>query len=175
MLQYNIIPIAITQVNWEKFIHFYKECVGESPTRGLDNQKIPLKDPASFCASLGFDDNPLNTLRGSRDSENAKKHASFSVITNIDTELLIQILKYTELKCATKKAQAGILVVISGNILEWRDAIVAGCKEYSVFNLRVFMNQCHGILSSSKYREIFYNYSQVKCYKGDGTFILKHQ
>jgi len=40
--------ITIPQVDWSSYISFYKEYSGETPTRTLDRQSIPLESPKAF-------------------------------------------------------------------------------------------------------------------------------
>jgi len=169
-MDYEIYPLAITQVEWSVFIDVCQRHLGISPSRGIDGCHLDIKDPAAYLGSLDMENNPLEALRDLFNP--AHHHFSISFIAVLDLEVCGQLLN-TGLKVLWKNGNRKQIYVciLSGSMDQWYLAIINGCRERATYELRWVMNRVLAHLERAGFREIFSRYS--KHTQPDGTFILK--
>lgn len=161
-----MIPIALTDVEWNFYIQLCRESGIEEPTRGLDADKISTKDPASFAATLGFSNHPLETLR----NDNTVLKHTFITFTEILTEQkLLKFLSTTELAVTYKELEdRKYFTVFSGSLYTIRQEVIENCQHNK--ELRQLYCSIYDCLTKTRFREIWSNYT--KSNQPDGTFIL---
>lgn len=123
-----IIPLSVPRINWKDFIEVTQEVLGISPTRGLDANNIKLDSPAAFPACLTFDNKPVEALANS-DAVLRHSYATFMIvgsrkeITWIATRVCLERLY--------KSGEDESFIVLSGNMLQWKQEIVWALREHS--------------------------------------------
>lgn len=168
---YEIHPIGMQQVDWRTFIKVCQDTLGESPTRGLDEAGMDPKDPASFVAVLGFDHKPLETLRTAIDSAHLLGHYHMSCVAVGDEDMVDALYRYSNLAVAEKRKGAKRLVVVSGTVATWFDALRMGCREDREADYRVMLNTVYDLFCSTGFREVFWNLNKIML--SDGSFRLE--
>lgn len=168
-MDYEIYPLAITQVEWSIFIDVCQRVLGVSPIRGIDASHLRIKDPASFIAAFDMENKPLEALR---DPYNVgHQHFSISFIMILDAEGA-QALLNTGLNLFVKNGiKRQQLVITTGSMDNWYRAVINGCREQSSYELRWIMNNVIGCFEQAGFREVF---SHLKKHKlRDETFVLR--
>jgi len=132
-------PLTLPQTNWPQLINFSKDVLGISPTRGLDANNISVKDPQAFLATLNFDNDPLNTVRN---QSCVQDHVFVSFIADLDLDTVLDISTKTSLHVHTIKGikRDRYLVILSGNLTQWRRAVLVGCLKIASTFFRKSMN-----------------------------------
>lgn len=168
-MDYEIYPLAITQVEWRVFIDVCQRVLGYSPTRGLDATHLDIKDPAAFLGSFDMDNEPLKALR---DQTNlGHQHFSISFLAVVDLEGVVALFN-TSLKLYAKTGlRKKIIVIITGSMDQWYQSVVKGCREEASYELRWLMNRALARFEQAGFREIFSHFKKQKL--ADDTFILK--
>lgn len=170
-MDYKIVPLALTHPDWKTFIKVCQEHLGYSPTRGLDDQDMQPKDPASFLACLTMDNKPLENLRTGILTNRTFHHAMFSFIAVLDKRGLDSLYYNTDLEIQYKSNEDDEYVtVISATMSKWYHAIIKGCSESTPRSARQVMNKCFNFFRQTGYRELWTHLSEREL--EDGTFIL---
>lgn len=176
--QTSVIPLLASSVNWATFIKNVAELVGRSPVSGIDNSRIKLGDYARFVATLGEfqSGKEQDALAILRENDYLLKHLSFGFLISGSVSLIFRIMELTDLNVLTTKGSNKTRVaVVSGTVLEWKNAII-NCldqKLISNYELRWVFNQCLDYLCQAGLRNIFDNYRK----KGleDQTYLLEYK
>jgi len=167
-------PVAMTMVDWKTFIKFGEDHLHMSPTRGLDDAGIDLKDPAAFVSCLEFNNSPLAVLRNNNAA--GLLHASFSFIFIADDEFLKLIWKnYTtpNIQIVPTKTPINNIVVATMNMQGWRDFIYKYCSsDETDAYLRRFAEVCYNFFKATWYRELWYGIKKDRYF--DNTLCM-HQ
>ena len=136
-MEYNISPLAITQVEWRTYIKFVEEVLGSNPAEGLGSTIIKLNTPAAYLATLDFENQPLKQLRQGVFLNNSFDHLHVSFIAELesdDLQLLLTILPI--LDYIVKKAKKTYLVVISAKMSIWYRAVIKALNENQELEIR---------------------------------------
>lgn len=172
-MDYEIIPLAITQPEWCIFIDVCQRVLGYSPTRGLDACHLDIKDPAAYLACLNMANEPLDSLRRGGLGSSWFEHFSITFAMLLDVEGMSHIAN-TPLHYYWRsgKRRDELLVIVTGNMDEWYRAILGGCQESADYELRWIMNRALNRLEQAGFREVFSRFKKTKLL--DDTFIIKH-
>ena len=162
-----IYPIALTTVNWPLFINKCQTTLGYSPTKGLDNTGIPIKDPAAYLACFNLENKPLESLRSLVSIANHHFMISFLIIGYVPKEFYI----YGHLKYYEKIVNHKCITILSGTIYEWLQTIEY--IQHLDIEIRKILNEIVNILSSTWLKEIFSIYERITY--SDGSYILKRK
>lgn len=166
--KFNIKPAAMSLINWGHYILDCENQFGINPSRGLDTNGISLDDPASFVASLMFDNEPLKALRSDPNSR-IFEHGFLSFYGFSKSIEVVHELNWCNNVATYKAANDGMYYfILSGTIKQWHQAIVTGTNSNA--DVRNVMCNCLLYIEQTCYREIFKRYS--KRYLKDGTFSL---
>lgn len=166
-MDYELYPLAVTQVEWSVFIETCKRILGNSPTRGLDASNIDIKDPAAYLGCLSMENDPLADFRS---RPPAFRHFNISFIAVLDEESLL-LLNSTDLTITAKKGRRDFVVILSANMDVWYRTILYGCQADRDYPIRAIMCIVLAHLQRAGFRNIFTHL--VKQPLQDGTFILK--
>lgn len=168
-----VYPLACTKVHWPTLIEIVQSELGVSPTRGLDFLNLDLEDTASYLACLKLDNKPLESLQ---ETGPHFSHFSISFITILTIEECEKIWELHENITIYRRftnSKDKRIIILTGNMNEWKIAIEKYCIEKSEKILRELLNKILYILESSLFRYSFNNYTKVSLY--DKTFILKRK
>ena len=170
-MAYKVRPLSITTPEWPTFINICQEELGYSPTRGIDSIGIKPDAPCAFLASLDMRNQPLLALRFENKAWN-HFHASFIAVGS-DT-LLIEILVNTNLKVLyTQTENNTLLIILTGSILDWHDAIIKMSGPSINKEVSAVMNNCLVHLQEAGFRELWNEYDKIQL--EDGTLTLRRR
>ena len=168
-MDYELYPLAVTQVEWSIFIDVCQRIFGISPTRGIDSSHLEVKDPAAFLGSLDIENAPIEALRDSFNP--GHQHFSVSFILVADADGAMSLIN-TGLKIYTKVGpRKKNVTILTGTMDVWHRAILNGCRDVSSYELRVIMNLALARFEQAGFREVFSHLTKHQ--KSDGTFILR--
>ena len=163
-------PLSVTNVDWPTLIEICQSELGHSPTRGIDDANLNIKDPASFPACLLLDNRPLDTLRQNGVHLN---HCSMSFIADMTMDEISQIIELWEyiyiLQRHTKKLNTRV-VILTGTIKQWISAIESLAIPNTETLLRRLVNDIQQIFESTNFKYCFEGYRKI--IQLDKTFIL---
>ena len=112
-MDYKIVPLALTHPDWKTFIKVCQEHLGYSPTRGLDDQDMKPKDPASFLACLTMDNKPLENLRHGGTTNYTFHHVMFSFLAILDKKAVDALYYNIDLEIHCKANEDGEYITIN--------------------------------------------------------------
>lgn len=122
-----ILPVAITVVDWHNYLLAAKEASGHTVTQSIDRFKL-RQDVASFIISLKELQNSStkDPAKALREAGSMLRHASATFLCVMPTDTLNQLREEVDLAINSSKAKevGHSVVVISGNLLQWRSAVV---------------------------------------------------
>ena len=158
--------LAFSQVNWQAYIDLVQEIFGVSPTRCLDSERISIESTSAFVVSLH------RLLEGSTTLTNFNVlktiQASFIIKSDFKTILLAQ--QHTDLKFISVEGD-DIFTVVSGDLYEWRLAILAGCGESVPKKVRLLFNKIFILFNNTGLNILWKNCPRLK--QQDGTITIK--
>lgn len=117
-----LIPIVIPQISWANYLSAANNVLGESISQSFDAAKIPT-GPRSFVISL----NDLTETSPALDIDVAGlKHLSYTFLGVVLEGAYTEIFETSRLHFTSNhSSRPGLrLVVVSGNLLEWKEAVV---------------------------------------------------
>lgn len=164
-------PIAYPLVDWPIYIELTKRALGISPARGLDQDHIPLHDPAAFIATLDMENKPLEALR-THDSS-IFHHMCMTCAGIIHEDLVHKII--TRLPCGVLiypsiTGKGDKYIIITATMDKWINAILQSCQGNTDDDLRKVMSNLFEVMMSSTFKEVFSKYKRTKL--PDGTYVL---
>lgn len=172
---FELYPIAMTHGEMRPLIEVCQKHLGFSPTRGLDAAGLnPKTDPAAFLAALSLDNRPLDTLRQGRAVSNILSHSSLSFVAVLPPDVLIGLQSATRLKLHARQGKRDYVVIISGTMDEWHDALVAGCSRGANPDVRMLMSQALRFIEQTGFREVFQNYDHIVNAEDNTTILVRH-
>lgn len=163
-----ILPLAITQVEWTIFIDICQRVLGYSPTRGVDSTHLDIKDPASYLGSIDMKNEPLKALR---EVGPTFAHFSVSFIAILDSDTLIEVAAQTNLNIYAKRGRKEYVAILSATMDIWHQTILHICSEKVDYSLREMGNIILARFEQASFREIFSKYTKKSL--PDGTFTLR--
>lgn len=169
MLQ--IFPIAKTQIDWQLFLTLTSKFLGRSVTKTIDHQSFNLKDSISYLIAFSEFEEELNGVPS--DFECVLKHFNFSFLVLCSKDLLLEVSTASDLKISFTESISEILIcsIISGNLQEWRTAIINGTSDRSTFIVRNFFDKIFLEFDKLGLGCLWSKYSKIQM--SDSTFRLK--
>lgn len=113
---------------------------------------------------------PLEALREDR---HILEHFMVSFLCILDDALIQTIATRTRLRMIQRATRKEHVVILTGTMSEWLDAIVSGCQENDDYDFRWVMNYIMIHLERVGFKEIFHNWD--KHFLQDKTFKLRHK
>jgi hypothetical protein len=170
-------PLAITQPDWKTFIQMCQKHLGFSPTRGLDESILEIKDSAAFLSCLNLDNKPIENLRCNNPSWS---HVMISFIATMKSETLMRLYEHATVDIIPRQNKKGdVIAIMSGTIDKWYDSIIFCCRDdklydgdvvESFYDIRAFMTEIIKYFERTGFREILHHLVVVKCQ--DGTYSV---
>ena len=161
--------IAQPSVAFPVLLQACDEVLGHKVTHAIDNTEKNLSDAERF----------LSILAAMRDANapaglppNLLTHVSFSVLTVADGCDMMDILESCSgmaFTHAETKLRNVLVVVITGTVQQWRDAIVTGTN-HSQATVRAGFNQMHDLFVQAGLVSVWNDYEQKP--QDDGTYLL---
>lgn len=135
MKQYNIKPIAMTNVDWVSYIKFVQDTLGFSPTRGLDEVGIKPTDTVAFFSTLELNNLPYEVLMCPVCPP--MQHISVTFACELDQSDAIDLS--TSIPSIVRQTPDGKYLVIStGTMKQWYDVIIYRLQPISKLDRRMF-------------------------------------
>lgn len=165
-----VIPIASTTIDWKTLLTVTNTVLGRSITQGSDAKNLSVGDLASYIRSLGEfeyeNSDPTTTLR---EAGSLLRHAYFSFLCLSSRTTIQEIGLISGLNVLLSEADdCGIF---SGNLEQWRTAIINGCTPRVSKIVRLFFDKCLNHFEQIGLGTIWSNY--VKVVLKDTTFQLE--
>lgn len=164
---YEIQPLAYTQVEWRILIDMCQRHLGFSPTRGLDNEGLDVKDPSSYLGCLDFCNEPTKHLQT---GSGAFRHFHLSFIAALDEGMITDISSITSLRICAKRGKRKLLTILTGSMDEWFKATIDCCHERQDVELRTLFNTVFEAFQRIGARHVFTSVYRQELH--DGTFTL---
>ena len=123
-----ITPIALTVVDWDGYLTVCRSLLNRSVTESLDKQHRPVKTLPGFIATLADAARLSETL--------LLRHLSASFIIDICDPY---ISENSQLTCTTLQGRKPAMI-LSGNLLQWKESIVNFCQEHTPDDIRKTFN-----------------------------------
>jgi hypothetical protein len=172
-MDYKIIPIAMTRVAWGDYIEFVKDILGYSPTRGLDDAGINPAEPQAYLATLNLENKPNKQLSNYDDSW---EHVHCSFMACMPKSLVIHFYqaapKY-KIKLYNIPDDDNLLILMTANIISWKETIIYGCRRKIGKKIRIIYNQIMQYLEQAGFKMIWSDFEKQDIF--DGTFILRRR
>lgn len=131
------------------------EVLGFSPTRALDKTHLKVTDPAAFLACLDLEDRPLEALRQGKRRSGIYSHFFASLIAVVPNDVVPQVMNLGRLAIYSKEAKRESVIIMSGTMDNWYDAILAGCNKGVDTDLRSVMTGSLHCFERVGLREVF--------------------
>lgn len=167
-----IYPIIIPDVHWSLFLVEARNLTGDSLSRTLDAHNVkPRQDQsiiAAFCEfQRGCSTDPLKEIR---ESESVLQHLSFSFLCECENEVMLHLTQHTDLALTISRRNPNCWIV-SGNLLQWRRAVVLISQIGSPYECRLFANSILVLFQCSGYSQVWEGYAKHTL--DDQTFTLR--
>ena len=156
------------QVEWRVLIDMCQKHLGYSPTRGLDNEGLDIKDPSSYLGCLDFNNSPTRHLQT---GGGAFRHFHLSFIAALDEGMITDIASSTKLRIYAKRGKRKHLTILTGSMDEWHDAVLSCCKGDTDHELRSLFNNVFDCFTRIGARHVFTSVHRQEL--SDGTFTCK--
>jgi hypothetical protein len=166
--------IALPSIDWENYLKDVAELTGHSPTSSIDKSRIRWTDLAKYVISLGefkgrFDPNisfgmpPLLT------------HLFFSFLAEASTTTIFKIMELTDLAVvsAPRKQPKGRVAVVSGNLKQWKDAIVTALGVKHSSEILWIFKECHQVFCQLGLTSVWHDYRKRPVTKQ--TYLLEYK
>jgi hypothetical protein len=161
--------ISSPSVAFQALLQACHESLTHAVTEGINSTIKNLSDTERFLTILaairdpkakpGFPPNLLN-------------HASFSILTFApmeDTLDLVEVCSGMPITHAPTKLRNMLMVVTTGTLSQWRDAVVTG-TEHSEFSIREGFNEIHNLFVQANLNSVWNDFEQKP--QSDGTYKL---
>lgn len=171
-MEYNISPLAITQVEWRTYIKFVEDVLGYNPTRGLGKTAIELNTPAAYLATLDLENQPMTQLRRGAFLNNSFDHLNVSFIMELDAESLHLVLTSLPiLDYIIKKAKKTYLVIVSAKMSIWYQAIIKALNPERDPEIRQIFQIIIVWFDNMGFKDVWSEYNRK--WLSDNTIILQ--
>lgn len=164
-----VVPILSTNIDWRVYLMSVKQALGRSVTEQLDIYKMPAETLASFLVTLGSfkypEERPNEILS---DAGPILRHVHYGFLVLGSPSLLFEIMENTDLDVLTVEAIRGRLAVVTGNLQQWRTAIINADAGHDLLS---FTNECLIHFEKIGLGQLWINYRKVS--QTDGTFLLR--
>jgi len=143
-----VYPLSIPQIDWKIYIDTYKEAFGLSPASAIDRAGLKLESPASFIATLDFEDNTsVNDVLRKAAKTMLLEH-SFCSFIFIGDLFSIQSIPLQHVNVVHRDIdRVTSFAIMTGNIFQWRQALWSAefyednlTEEFFIL-IRSFLNQ----------------------------------
>jgi len=157
MKEITIIPAIMPLVNWGNISTFFRDVGIPDPLKILDTRKIKISDPDALIQGLQAPEHCF--LSFFIYCPNCSINTILAITTNYD--LFIKTVDYSE---------NNVTMLMSGNFLQWKSAILSGCTEEVSEVERIIFNKIYELIESTNLRQHFKKLSRSTL--NDGSFIL---
>jgi len=169
-----VIPIALPQVAWEQYLSEIRDMCGRSPASGVDACTSNLSNFAKYTASLAefqagkeMDAKPALRRPGPW-----LQHTFFSFLILTSNANVLRVSESTNLDVISAKAGKQRAAVVSGNLSQWREAVILFCNRESPERLRRMFNEIEYRFEQLGLADLWNDYRRDNL--SDSTFYLTY-
>jgi hypothetical protein len=167
-----VLPVAITVVDWNTYLANAKAMLGRSISTTVDRQHGKLDLPA-FIATLKDlqTGKPTDIPTALREGGSLLRHASASFLCLLPSEIFYELLVESGLAVTVQDSPMGAkLCLVSGNLEQWRTAVINCSVPTLSIGLRGLMNRYMAYFEQSGLGPIWSDFSKTPM--PDATFRL---
>jgi hypothetical protein len=161
------------EIDWKNFLKTTREVLGRSVASQLDTENANSWDAASFLSALSEIWHPgLSTKDAQREAGNLLQHLFLSVLAISGKDLALEISQETGLaaKSQCSLREEFYLTIVTGDLSQWRTAIINNSTDEVSQGMREFMSKCHDIFEKAGLQELWAFYK--KKHLPDHTQVL---
>lgn len=170
-------PFGGTQIDWNIFLNACIEALDVSPLKGVDSSSREFSEPAKLLASLSAFHSRLDSqdpIKAIRDAGSLLKHLSYMFLVYCDQGLISDIREKTQLNVTSTTAPDGARVaVVSGNLFDYRTAVLECCVPESSFDIRYLFDCFMLFFEHIGLGDLWYD--RRKKSHPDKTFLLEYK
>lgn len=168
----SVTPIVVPHIAWSNFLKDVLDSTGRSPTRSIDESEQKLNVFTQFLVALqelreNKTANPVDVLR---DANSLLQHLAYSFLVVGSAIMIFNVLELTSLSGVSAKTEKGRVVLLSGNLGEWKLATIDLCNS-SRPDLRWLGKTLLDYFFELGFSRIFANYDRK--IRPDGTLLLE--
>lgn len=168
---FQLVPISGNGIDWKSFLSSSKELLGRNPTNGIDEKYHELKhnlpDYISVLKEI-FNEgsNPFD------DAGSLLNHVSLSFLLIATRQATLSIINHSRLVFSTTESKHDdyYLSLISGDLSQWRVAIVNCCSDEVNYDIRLFGNKILEFMERNGLYQFLSGMKKINM--GDGTIRL---
>jgi hypothetical protein len=166
--------ITVPSIDWENYLKDVAELTGHSPTSSIDRSIIKWKDLAKYLISLGEfkgDLDPNSSLRNS----SLLSHLFFSFLIDTTASTMFKIMELTDLSvsAAVRKNPKGRIAVVSGNLKQWKDAVVSALRSKQNPDVLWIFKECHQVFCEMGLTAVWSDYRKIPV--TELTYLLEYK
>lgn len=148
-----ITPVALTVVNWDDYLKTCRTLLNRSVTDTLDRQHRPIRTLPGFLSTLAD-----GASLGSSNDSFLSRHISASFIVDVSDTY---IPENCQLACTTLQGRRGAMI-LSGNLLQWKEAIVNFCQERTPELIRNVFNEIQVAFENAGLASLWSEYNKTQ-------------
>lgn len=164
-----VIPITISNVDWQNYLDITSELLGHSVSKGVDTcGPSKLSDCAKYIASLAefAVGKEVDAKSALRNQGPALRHISLSFL--ISSPFIREIGEASGLDILSNGADVAI---VTGTLRDWREATIMLCNRNQPERLRWIFNEVKRVFDQLGLPDLFFEFNLRDC--RDGTFYLE--
>lgn len=170
-----VVPIALSQVAFSDYLSVSTELLGRSPATGVDRCPAQLSNIAKYTASLC--ELQAGKVIDSKEALRSRgpwfRHSFYSFLILSSDSVVLRVAESTSLDLISAKAEdEGRVAIFSGNLEDWRDAVIVCCAPSVPKRLRFLFNIIKQAFGTLGLDDIWYDYRTEK--HQDGTLYLRY-
>lgn len=166
-----LVPISQIEIDWKTFLRVGHEVLGRSPTTTIDEKWLKFnKCVSDYLSVLKEIQQPGADPFGLAGSLLDHVHVGFLLITTKSATLSIVTTSRLRATPVQSKQEDYYLTVISGNLSEWRTALLDCCVDSVSTTVREFGTRAYEFFDQAGLRQFMLAGTKVSM--ADGTMRL---
>lgn len=162
-----ILPIISTTTDWNNYLTTAKQILNRNLSSQIDKHKIKTDSLVALLTTIENlkypDSSPVEVLT---EAGSVLRHAFVGFMVLATTKTIFEIMESTSLDVTSTDTTRGRLAVVSGNLQQWRTAIING-------EPLEFLNKCLIYFESIGLAQLWCNFRKVM--QQDSTFLLEEK
>lgn len=165
--------ISESKIDWANYLLLCKTALGRSVSQGVDKLKKPIGSLADFVCTLDeLEHNWSDVITSLRECSHYLEHLSFTFLIVAEINLIYSLIRKSKLvitETATAKHPFH-LAIISGNLAQWREAILNNSYSNDDNFLLQLMNRIVEEFDKKGLSQVFSGYQRNPT--GNNTFLM---
>ena len=173
--QTGVKPLTGSSFDWAELVKDIAELTGQSPTSSIDSYGFKLTDYSRFISTVsefrtrGIK-NPLKRLQNANDILN---HLHFGFLMHGKSSLFFTIMEQTDLKITTSRIEGGRVGVVSGTLLQWKNAVINILSGGSTAEAKWAFSYCYDFFQSLGLQSVWADYRAKQT--DDQVYLLEYK